>query len=87
MNEKIIELKNLKKHFHISRNRVLKAVDNINIEIYRGETFGLVGESGCGKSTLGRTIKGIYKPTAGQVIFKDKDTAHMNKKEKKTYMQ
>ena len=69
MNAKIIELKQVKKYFHLSRHKVLKAVDNINIDIYSGETFGLVGESGCGKSTLGRTIKGIYKPTAGQVIF------------------
>jgi len=86
MKEKIIELKNLKKYFYLSRNRILKAVDNINIEIYRGETFGLVGESGCGKSTLGRTIKGIYKPTAGQVIFEGKDISKMNKKDTKFYM-
>ena len=64
----------------------MKAVDNINIEIYRGETFGLVGESGCGKSTLGRTIKGIYKSTAGQVIFEGKDISKMNKKDTKFYM-
>jgi len=86
MKEKIIELKNLKKYFYLSRNRILKAVDNINIEIYRGETFGLVGESGCGKSTLGRTIKGIYKSTAGQVIFEGKDISKMNKKDTKFYM-
>jgi oligopeptide transport system ATP-binding protein len=86
MKEKIIELKNLKKYFYLSRNRILKAVDNINIEIYRGETFGLVGESGCGKSTLGRTIKGIYKSTAGQVIFEGKDISKMNKKDMKLYM-
>ena len=86
MKEKIIELKNLKKYFYLSRNRILKAVDNINIEIFRGETFGLVGESGCGKSTLGRTIKGIYRPTAGQVIFEGKDISKMNKKNMKFYM-
>jgi len=86
MKEKIIELKNLKKYFYLSRNRILKAVDNINIEIYRGETFGLVGESGCGKSTLGRTIKGIYKSTSGQVIFEGKDISKMNKKDMKLYM-
>jgi len=85
MKEKIIELKNLKKYFYLSGKRILKAVDNINIEIYRGETFGLVGESGCGKSTLGRTIKGIYKPTAGQVIFEGKDISKMNKNNMKFY--
>ncbi|GAK55609.1 hypothetical protein U27_02443 [Candidatus Vecturithrix granuli] len=86
MNAKILELKQVKKYFHFSRHRVLKAVDNINIDIYSGETFGLVGESGCGKSTLGRTIKGIYTPTAGQVIFNGQDVAQMNKREQKTYM-
>lgn len=86
MNAKILELKQVKKYFHFSRRRMLKAVDNINIDIYSGETFGLVGESGCGKSTLGRTIKGIYTPTAGQVIFKGQDIAQMSKNEQKTYM-
>ena len=86
MNGKIVELKHVQKYFHLARRRILKAVDNIHIDIYSGETFGLVGESGCGKSTLGRTIKGIYKPTAGQVIFNGHDTGQMNKKAKKTYM-
>ena len=86
MQEKILELKNLKKFFYFSRNRILKAVNNINIEIFRGETFGLVGESGCGKSTLGRTIKGIYKPTMGQVIFEGKDISRMNRNDMKSYM-
>jgi len=86
MSAKILELRQVKKYFHFSRRRVLKAVDNINIDIYNGETFGLGGESGCGKSTLGRTIKGIYTPTAGQVIFKGQDIAQMSKNEQKTYM-
>jgi oligopeptide transport system ATP-binding protein len=45
----------------------------------RGETFGLVGESGCGKSTLGRTVKGIYAPTAGEVVFNGKSTASLGR--------
>ena len=52
-----------------------KAVDGVDLAIQRGETFGLVGESGCGKSTLGRTIKGIYQPTGGEVIFEGQNTA------------
>jgi len=86
MKEKIVELKNVKKYFPLSGKRMLKAVANININIYKGETFGLVGESGCGKSTLGRTIKGIYTQTEGEIIFDGQDTAHMNRKEKKVYM-
>jgi len=86
MQEKILELKNLSKFFYLSRNRVLKAVSNINFEIYRGETFAIVGESGCGKSTLGRTIKGIYLPTMGQEIYEGKDIYKMNKMDKKNYL-
>ena len=85
MKEKILELRHLQKHFHLSRGRILKAVEDIDLDIYEGETFGLVGESGCGKSTLGRTIKGIYEPTAGQIVYQGKDTAHMDAQERKLY--
>lgn len=67
--EKLLEVKNLKKHFKVSRKNVLKAVDGISFDLFRGETLGLVGESGCGKSTVGRTIMGLYEATDGEVLF------------------
>lgn len=48
---------------------VLRAVDRVNMSIYRGETLGLVGESGCGKTTLGRCMLRLYEPDAGQVLY------------------
>ncbi len=51
----------------------LKAVDGISFDIYRGETFGLVGESGCGKSTAGRTILRLYEASNGEVDFQGDD--------------
>ncbi|HKK94696.1 MAG TPA: ATP-binding cassette domain-containing protein, partial [Anaerovoracaceae bacterium] len=64
--EVLLELKNLKKYFDVTqgffkrKKTYLTAVDDVTFEIYKGETFGLVGESGCGKSTLGRTIVKLY---------------------------
>ena len=51
---------------------MVKAVDDITFDIYKGETLGLVGESGCGKSTTGRTIIRLYEATGGEVIFNGK---------------
>lgn len=66
--EKLLEVKNLKQYFSSGSN-VVKAVDGINFDIYKGETFGLVGESGCGKSTTGRTIIRLYEATDGEVLY------------------
>lgn len=68
-NEKLVEIRDLKKHFNIGRNQTLKAVDGLTFDIYKGETFGLVGESGSGKSTAGRTIMRLYDATDGEVIY------------------
>jgi len=71
----LLDIKNLKKHFVIKRDilgnplKTVHAVDGISFKIFKGETFGLVGESGCGKSTTGRTIIGLYENTAGEVYF------------------
>ncbi|WP_200410961.1 ABC transporter ATP-binding protein [Virgibacillus salexigens] len=79
--EKLLEIKDLKKHFKLSRKQTLKAVDGISFDIYKGETFGLVGESGCGKSTAGRTIMRLYEATEGEVDFNG-DNVHAKKSAK-----
>lgn len=80
----LLEVKNLKKYFELSRKETLKAVDNISFQIYQGETFGIVGESGCGKSTAGRTIIGLYDKTDGEVYFNGKNVHSLSKQEKFT---
>lgn len=57
----------------MGKNQILKAVDDVNLEIYQGETFGLVGESGCGKSTFGRTVIQLYEPTDGTIHYHGKE--------------
>lgn len=62
-----------KKNFWGKTTSFVKAVNDVSFDIFKGETFGLVGESGCGKSTLGRTILGLKKAQAGQIIYKNKN--------------
>ena len=79
--KKLVEVKNVSKYFKVTEG-TLKAVNDINLEIYKGETLGLVGESGCGKSTFGKTLMGIYNPTKGKIIYHTADGKEMeiNKK-------
>ncbi|WP_010284061.1 ABC transporter ATP-binding protein [Bacillus timonensis] len=81
-NKALVEVKHVKKYFSIQK-RPLKAVDDINLLINKGETVGLVGESGCGKSTAGKTIIRLLEPTAGEVYFEGKNIYEYNSREMK----
>jgi oligopeptide/dipeptide ABC transporter, ATP-binding protein, C-terminal domain len=99
----LIAIRDLKVHFNLGGGtffdklvggspvpRVVKAVDGVTIDIYPGETLGLVGESGCGKSTLGRALLRLTEPTGGQVFYKGKDLAHLSRnamREQRRYLQ
>lgn len=85
--EVLLKVENLKEYFPIKGGFFgktvghVKAVDNISLEIKKGETLGIVGESGCGKSTTGRAILQLLKPTSGKVYFKGQDITKMKKGE------
>ena len=79
----LISIKDLTVHFPVRKSlfgkrQTVKAVDGVSLEIFAGETLGLVGESGCGKTTLGRAILRLVDPTAGQVIFSGQDLASLS---------
>ena len=69
MKKKLLEVNNLNQVFNSGKANEVKAVTDLSFFIYEGETFGLVGESGSGKSTIGKTIVGLEKATAGEIIF------------------
>lgn len=76
--EYLLEVIGLKKYFKVGGGQVIKAVDNINLQIKKGETLGLVGESGCGKTTAGRTILRLYEPSAGAIFFAGADITKLS---------
>ncbi len=86
MHEPLLTVKGLKKYFPVTRGwgkekTFVRAVDNVDFSIDRGETLGLVGESGCGKTTVGRLILRLIEPTEGKILFEGRDLATLKKKE------
>ncbi|MBI1955519.1 MAG: ATP-binding cassette domain-containing protein, partial [Acidobacteria bacterium] len=77
----LLEVQNLKMYFPFhgkvgpGGQRMVRAVDDVSFWIDSGETLGLVGESGCGKSTLARAIARLYRPTAGEILFRGQNLA------------
>ena len=81
MSEPLLQVKNLRQHFKISRGFTVKAVNGVSFEIFPGETYGLVGESGSGKTTIGRSIIRLYDPTDGEIFFnRDKISGELSNK-------
>ena len=76
------QVRELVKHFAVEgSDDVVRAVDGVSFEIFRGETLGLVGESGCGKSTVGRCLLRLIEPTAGEIDFEGRDVRSLGKTE------
>ena len=71
MNEEVlVEVKHLTHRFHLTKKAVIRAVDDISFQIYKGEVFGLVGDSGSGKSTAARCLMNIYQPSEGEIRYR-----------------
>ncbi|MCF7508305.1 oligopeptide/dipeptide ABC transporter ATP-binding protein [Vibrio diabolicus] len=89
MNKKevLMSARDLNVHFPVSRHlipsqrKIVKAVNGIDLDVYRGETLGIVGESGCGKSTLARALLRLIEPTHGELTWKGQDMLGFSKKE------
>ena len=77
----LLSARGLSKDFPVSGKRRLHALSRVDLDIYEGETLGLVGESGCGKSTLGRTLIRLIPATEGSISFEGQDISSMSEKE------
>ena len=90
----ILEVRNLKKYFQAGRpgwfsrhENVVHAVDDVDLQLHRGEVIALVGESGCGKSTLSLTLMGLEEATEGMILFEGIDITHASNEQRKKFRQ
>ena len=89
----LLEVRELRTYFEVSaglgllkrEQTVVRAVDGLSFEVFRGETVGLVGESGCGKTTVGRTLLRLEEATSGQLVFGGEDVTHAHGNALKRY--
>lgn len=87
MNEILLQVQDLKVHYPIKKDtilghdRVLKAVDGVTFDVWKGETFGIVGESGCGKTTTGKAVVKLTTATGGTVLYNGHDIYAKAKKD------
>lgn len=78
----ILRTNHVIKNFTVSKNRILTACNDINLNVYKGKTLGIVGESGCGKSTFVRMLTQMDNPTSGEILYHGKNIVEFSKKEK-----
>ncbi len=85
----LMKVRNLTKEFKIKASKfgeqpqILHAVNDVSVDIYEGETLGIIGESGCGKSTFGKTLIQLHKATSGSVEYNGRDIFSLQGKELK----